>query len=183
MIYSGKIEIEGYFSDDLTRRYYLKREYKSNKFSFIGNRKLCYILINPSFSDELLFDKTNMLACNIGVRNGFDEIVILNMYSLITKNKKQLKKSLAIGNDVINDKTILDECLGAHKIILSWGTDSEFQDRRKILVDMLNDNDLIDKTYKIVYTDKNGKLYNAAHLSMYLTDNPCNFKVEKLGCN
>ncbi len=36
-----------------------------------------------------------------------------------------------------------------------------------------------EKIYSIVFEDKNGKIYNPAHLSMYLTDNPYNFKIEK----
>lgn len=179
VIYNGKIEIQSYFSDDLQHRYYLKRKYHSDKYSYLIQRKLCYILINPSYADELLFDKTNMLASNIGVRENFNEVVILNMYSLITKDKKFLMKKLGIAYDSINDATILNECLEAEQIILSWGIDEEFQERQNELLNLLKSNGLLEKSLRIVFEDRNGKIYDPAHLSMYLSDNPYNFKIKK----
>lgn len=181
VIYKGSIEIESYFSDDLKRRYYLKRIYKTDKYSNINKQKLCYILINPSYADELLFDKTNRLASNIGIREHYSEIVILNMYSLITKNTDSLKKrnTLNVANDLTNDQVILDECLSAERIILSWGSDTQFYNRRLQLLNLLETNGLLQKVYRIIYTSKDNTVYDPAHLSMYLTDNPYNFEIKK----
>ncbi|MFJ6267033.1 DUF1643 domain-containing protein [Lysinibacillus xylanilyticus] len=178
VIFKGSIEVESYFSNDLQHRYYLRRKYKSDKYSNVKKQKLCYILINPSYADELLFDKTNRLASNIGVRENYNEVVILNMYSLITKDSKILKKNIDVASDLTNDQVILDECLNAERIIVSWGIDKRFDDRRMELLNLLETNAVLQNLYKIVYTGED-KVYDPAHLSMYLTDNPYNFEIKK----
>ncbi|MCR8853658.1 DUF1643 domain-containing protein [Lysinibacillus fusiformis] len=181
VIYKGKIEIESYFSEDSLRRYYLKRRYTTDRNN-LEKKKLCFILINPSYADELLFDKTNMLASNIGVREKFNEVVILNMFSLITKNSKVLKKTQNDWNDSTNDQTILEECKNAQQIILSWGSDVDFDERRSELLNRLEAHNLLDKVYRIVFTDRAGTVSDSAHLSMYLSDNPpYNFEIKKYG--
>lgn len=179
-IFKGKIEIESYFSEDSLHRYYLKRRYTTDRNN-LKKKKLCFILINPSYANELLFDKTNMLASNIGVRENFNEVVILNMFSLITKNTDVLKNTQNDWNDATNDQIILEECLDAEQIILSWGSDVDFDERRSELLNTLESNSLLQKVYRIVYTNSAGKVYDPAHLSMYLSDNPYNFEIKKYG--
>ncbi|MGE7922359.1 DUF1643 domain-containing protein [Viridibacillus arvi] len=179
-IFKGSIEIESYFSDDLLHRYYLKRRFKTNRYN-VKKQKLCFILINPSYADELLFDKTNMLASNIGIRENFSEVVILNMFSLITKDTKVLKKTQNDWNDSTNDQVILEECLNAEQIILSWGSDVVFDERRSELLNTLESHSLLQNVYRIVYTNSAGTVYDPAHLSKYLSDNPYNFEIKKYG--
>lgn len=178
--FKGNIELETTFSNDMRHRYYLKRKYRTTKYS-LNQDKLCFILINPSYADELLFDKTNMLASNIGVRQKFNEVVILNMYSLITNNTKDLKKTKNNWNDLINDKIILNECLSSKRIILAWGSDISFSERRSELLNLFNAHNLLENVFRIVYTSKNGKIHDPAHLSMYISDNICNFEIKKYG--
>lgn len=177
--YKGKIEITSHFSDDMQRRYFLKRKYLSNRGTLKMNEgKLCFILINPSYADELLFDKSNMIASNIGIKEGYNEVIILNMYSLITKDKKSLIKKLDIASDALNDQTIIKECKSADKIILAWGTDDLFKERKNKIVSLLKKQGMKNKLYSIEYISKKKKVYNPAHLSRYLSDNPYNFKIK-----
>lgn len=105
------------------------------------------------------------------------------MYSLITKDTSTLKKknTLNVANDPTNDQVILNECLSAERIILSWGRDTQFDDRRLELLNLLETNGLLQKLCRIVYTSEENIIYDPAHLSMYLTDNPYNFEIKKYG--
>lgn len=177
--YKGNIELESSFSDNMQHRYFVKRKYTSDRMSLkMQSGKLCFILINPTYADELLFDKSNMIASNIGIREGYAEVVILNMYSLITKNKNNLIKKLNIATDALNNQIILEECDSADKIILAWGIDVKFNDRKNELLSVFKEKNMGNKLYSIEYVNKKKKVYNPAHLSRYLSDNPYNFKIK-----
>lgn len=182
-IYLGKMEIESIFSNDDKHRFVLRRRYSTTRKDK-SNQKIVFILINPSYSDELLFDKTNRLASNIGVKDGYDEVVILNLFSLITKDKPALIKNLNIANHIENDQHIVDEVTNADRVIISWGIDYKFIDRILDVKQLIKNTGIeASKVYSITYTDKNGKVYNPAHLSMYITDNPPNFQQENYDLN
>ncbi len=74
-----------------------------------------------------------MLASNITVKENYSELVILNMFPLITKDKQQLNKKLEIANHYNNDEIILQECKNASKIIIAWGIDEKYDARRTVL--------------------------------------------------
>jgi len=50
--------------------------------------KLIFFFLNPSFADELLSDKANRISTNIAIKNNFTELVILDLFSIITNNIK-----------------------------------------------------------------------------------------------
>ncbi|PEI68929.1 hypothetical protein CN646_15935 [Bacillus wiedmannii] len=181
--FTGSIIIESIFSKHEDHRFLLRRKYESSREN-LENKKICFILINPSYSDELIYDKTNRLASNMGVRGSFNEVVILNMYSLITKDTKSLEGKLEVANHQKNNKIILEECKSADKIIISWGIDETFQARRVEVKEIIKNSGISkDKVCSIVFEDKNGKVYNPAHLSRYISDNPPNFKIERYELN
>lgn len=175
----GNIAIESIFSENENHRFLLRRKYTTSRKN-LENKKLCFILINPSYADELLFDKSNRLASNLGVRSSFNEVVILNMFSLITKNKETLNKKLSIANHSENDNIISNECNSADKLIISWGIDEIYDERRKEVKEIIKDSGIgRDNIFSIVFRDKNEKVYNPAHLSMYISDNPPNYTIER----
>ncbi|QVY62074.1 DUF1643 domain-containing protein [Cytobacillus gottheilii] len=179
----GNIAIESIFSENENHRFLLKRKYTTSRKK-LENKKLCFILINPSYADELLFDKTNRIASNLGVRNSYNEVVILNMFSLITKNKESLNKQLNIANHSENDKIISNECKSSDTLIISWGIDEVYDERRMELKEIIRNSGISSENVcSIVYKNKTGKVYNPAHLSMYITDNPPNFKIERYELN
>lgn len=177
--YFGDIAIESIFSDDRRHRFILRRKYSSSRYQ-LNDSKIVFILINPSYSDELLFDKTNRLASNIGVKDGYNEVVILNIFSLVTKDTKTLNKELQSANHQKNDLYIVEEIKKASRVILAWGIDDKYKDRIEDVKQLIKNNGIEnDKVFSISYKDKNGKVYNPAHLSMYITDNPPNYEIKK----
>lgn len=182
-VYFGNISIESIFSHDETHRFVLKRKYKSSR-EHLNDGKIVFILINPSYADELLFDKTNRLASNIGLKNGYNEVVILNMFSLVTKDTKALIKNLKNANLNKNDLYIMEEVKNAERVILAWGIDEKYNDRIKVVKQLIKNSGIdCDKVFSISFKDKNGKIYNPAHLSMFITDNPPNYEIKKFNLN
>lgn len=106
------------------------------------------------------------------------------MFSLITKGKKSLNRRLRIANHSENDKIIYNECKSADTLIISLEIDEIYDEKRMELKEIIKNSGISRENFcSIVYTDKNEKVYNPAHLSMYISDNPPNFKIERYELN
>lgn len=176
-INTEKIEVTSYFSKDSLHRFGIRRIYSS-----LERKKVCFIMINPSYADERFLDKTNMIATNIGIRKKYGEIVILNMYSMITNSLQDFNHNDKVANREENNDFIINECSTADKIILVWGINEKYNDRKKEVLNLIKEKKLCSKLYAIKYIDSEGKVYCPAHLSRYISDNKQNFSLVKISC-
>lgn len=176
--YNGNISVESIFSDDELHRFVLRRKYSTTRTK-LSKRKLVFIMINPTYSDELLFDKTNRLASNIGVRDECNEVVILNLFSLITKDTQTLEMNSKNAYLVENDQYIFEEVKNAYRLIIAWGIKNQYQNRINAVKQIIRNAGITDdRVYSVKFIDKRKKVYNPAHLSMYITDNPPNYQMQ-----
>lgn len=99
------------------RRYRYKFAYK-----WKSGKKIVFILLNPSITDETICDPTVDECIKLGKKNGYGEIVVLNLFARITPDPKELfKRENIIGPE--NDQYIKKTIKNADKIVCGWGTD------------------------------------------------------------
>jgi hypothetical protein len=116
-------------------RYSLKKTWDENK------PKVVYILLNPSYANEHIIDRTFTFCMNYAVNNGFGQLEIVNLFALrtIPRDKKALKEATnPVGNE--NNSYILKALEGLNDkdlIIAGWGGDGGINKRNREVLRML----------------------------------------------
>ena len=116
---SGSVAV---FSDCLNYRYVLTRVWDPD-----GDRVL-FIMLNPSTADEIRNDPT-VERCERRARAlGFGAFRVCNIFAYRATDPKVMRaQDDPIGDD--NDRTILESCDWAQKVICAWGTHGAHLDR------------------------------------------------------
>lgn len=107
------IESTAIVSDNRLYRYYLTRTWEKEK------KKATVIMLNPSKANELKTDKTVMNVMNYLIDNDFGSVSIVNLFSCIATNPKDL----GCRNEQFeldNDQYILEAFDEADIIIVGW---------------------------------------------------------------
>ncbi|MBZ9621401.1 DUF1643 domain-containing protein [Clostridium sp. FP2] len=168
----GTVAMETIFSECGEHRYILKKSFTSDKKE-LNKGKLIFFLLNPSFADELLMDKANRIASNIAIKRNFKELVILNLFSVITENSKYPLERQSKSKYEENDYYIKKELKSGDEIIIGWGTDKKYIRRkeqvRKIIKNNFKD---LNNVLSIKYEEN-----NPAHISYYISDNTENYEI------
>lgn len=168
----GTIEIETIFSECKEHRYVLKKRFASND-KRLTKGKLIFFLLNPSFADELFMDKANRIASNIAIKRNFKELVILNLFSVITKSSNCSLERKSRSNFEENDYYIKKELQDADEIIIGWGTDKKYTRRKGHIRKLIKYNfKHLNNVLSVKY-----KEYNPVHISYYISDNDENYEI------
>ncbi len=72
------------YSDDLTHRFLLEKTWGNGK-------NIVFIGINPSYTTELIMDNTTNNMTNYAIRNEYDRIKIVNLFSFRATKQDELK--------------------------------------------------------------------------------------------
>lgn len=118
VIQKSSLRTEAVFSDDMTHRYILKKEWDKNK------PRATIIMINPSSANETEIDMTTMNVINNLNRLDYGAVDIVNMFSFIC-SKISMKYSMdeLIGDE--NDIYIEKSALRSDIVIIAWGSVGE----------------------------------------------------------
>lgn len=117
---------------------------KSGKYRYLLSRmwdsslpKLLYIMLNPSIANATIEDRTSKQCLYFAKKLDFGSFEVVNLYSLISTNPKNLKVSTIdpIGNET--DHYILEAASKADKIIAAWGCNHFFNNRNGEVAEML----------------------------------------------
>lgn len=95
-------------------RYELRRTWR------LGQRKLCFIMLNPSVADASIDDPTVKRCMGFGRDLGYDGIIVVNLFAFRATDPKML----TIVNDPIgpeNDRYIDDVVASSEIVIAAWG--------------------------------------------------------------
>lgn len=169
---NGNIKNEAIFSECESHRYVLRKVFNSDKKE-LNKGKLIFFLLNPSFADELLVDKANRIASNIAINKKFNELVILNLFSVITSNSDCPLEKLSKNKFSENNYFIKKELESAAQIIIAWGTKNKYKRRKKCVRDIIKYNfKNLNEVYSIKYKDN-----DTSHISYYISENKENYEI------
>ena len=102
--------------------------------------KLLYVMLNPSIADETDEDQTSKQCLYFAKTLGYGSFEVVNLYSLISTDPKNLKTSIdpidPIGGTT-TDWYILNAASKADKIIVAWGCNHFFNKRDKDVTNLL----------------------------------------------
>jgi len=120
------------FSPDRIYRYALFRQWDEDR------PRACQVVIglNPSTADESINDPTIRKCIGRAKRNGFNQLVMLNIFALRSTDPKKLKQVAdPIGPE--NDVWIREICNRVNTVIVAWGNDGEILKRGQAVSTML----------------------------------------------
>ena len=112
------LRTEVLYSDDLTHRYLMRKEWDKNK------PKATIIMINQSSATEIEIDQTTMNVINNLNRLGYGAVDITNLCSLISP-KISYRLSIEELVHEENDIQIEKSCLKSDCVIIAWGSFGE----------------------------------------------------------
>lgn len=124
-------------------RYFLKRD-------FIKKPKniLVYIMLNPSIADEKFNDPSVERCQRRAIGLGYDSFIILNIFSYISTDPKNLLKVKdPIGLE--NNKYIIDTIKKNKKIICAWGNNGKILDRGDFIIELLKKHKIKPKCFGV----------------------------------
>jgi len=140
-----------FFVDNRTFRYKIEI-YKPREIEGLGET-LCVILQNPSYADETRADKSINIIEKVVFEKDYkvfdkvDHIVIVNQFAYVqTKNFYGDEGKIGVLNDYILEREIKN----ADIILIGWGLDNHYSDRKKTIKKIIFDNQ--NKNKKIYIT-------------------------------
>lgn len=103
------------FSDDHQYRYTLGRSWNPE-----GDRRLVWVMLNPSTADSSKDDQTVRRCVHFSRAAGFDELVIVNLFALITSDPSGLLDA-ADPSGPDNDRHRIEALVRADAVAFAWG--------------------------------------------------------------
>ena len=139
------------FSDDRVMRYRLGRalinvvdpdnvEYAWKTGGKLW-RRCVFLLLNPSTADAFKLDPTVKRCVAFARAWGADVLEVVNIFALRSTDPKELYKRAwgERGDDVDNDKAIVEACTGAYRVVAGWGKHGALGNRGAVVRRMLAD--------------------------------------------
>lgn len=112
-------------------RYALYREWDDN------DRRVCFIMLNPSTADAEVDDPTIRRCIGFAKRWGFGSLEVVNLFALrATSPDVLLTHPRPIGPDT--DSVIEAALSDADLTICAWGTRGTLLDRNKVVLELLD---------------------------------------------
>jgi hypothetical protein len=117
------------FSDDHVYRYALWRRWGHGP-------QVCFIMLNPSIADATANDPTITRCIGFAQSQGFDQLIVGNLFALISTDPKQLKKAVdPVGPD--NDRWLKKMVDESDLVIAAWGVHGSIRGRDKAVRAMI----------------------------------------------
>ncbi len=109
------------FSSNGEHRYCLVRAWDFTK------PRVCYISLNPSVADAKVNDATVRKLIGFATRHGFGSFYLVNLFSVIMTESKQLPKEYdeLVGDDLLDWITLA--CLSTHATCICWGNTADLE--------------------------------------------------------
>ena len=96
------------------------------------------MMLNPSIADSMQDDPTLRRCINFAKRDGYDGLLIVNLFALRSTDPNQLQRHTdAIGPR--NDDHILRAARNTDRIVAAWGAHKFAEDRARQVVQKLSD--------------------------------------------
>ena len=114
-------------------RYQLRRDIKNPT----GNKKVCFVMLNPSTADAEKDDPTIRRCKHFTRREGGEELIVVNMFAFRATDPKALR---ATGWPIVGSQNPLN-IVGAvelsHVVVVAWGAHAK-RDRSLDMLDFLS---------------------------------------------
>jgi hypothetical protein len=124
------------FSEDRRHRYWLIREIGPEP-----ERRLTFIMLNPSTATETKNDPTVKRCINFATRWGYGTLVVVNIFAYRATKPAALRDvDDPVGPE--NNAAILKAVVGAERVICAWGAGGKMMDRSKEVRRMLQGREL-----------------------------------------
>ncbi|WP_366924638.1 DUF1643 domain-containing protein [Metallumcola ferriviriculae] len=138
-----------------THRYLLERVWKKE------SPKATIIMLNPSYADELKWDYSSMRVMNFLIDQGYGGVSIVNLFSCIETNSKNLPP-YNIRYNADTDKYIAEAVARNKDIIIAWGTNKNRKRRIQSLKTILQNQTEEKRIFRLM--DSDGKIHHVSIL-------------------
>ena len=137
-------------------RFVLKRKWGTNADNFVN-----FILLNPSTADENTDDPTIRRCINFAQSWRYDGIWVTNLFAYKATEPENMKKA----DDPVgekNDSYIEKYAEKSKKIVVAWGDDGDFRNRRNQVIRILSQ---LEKDLYCFHINKSGNPQHALRVS------------------
>lgn len=144
------------FSKDMVYRFFLNR-----KTGIPGNKKLIWLMLNPSTADAFKLDPTVTRCLYRSKRYGANEMIILNLFAMRSPYPKDLYKNnnpIGLGNDqFIHDFTNRPDTT----VVCAWGNHPKVKGRMEDVLELIGPK----VPLKCLGTTKDGYPFHPLHIA------------------
>ena len=116
------------FSECGQYRWSLKRSWEHGE----NGRFICFVMLNPSTADALVDDPTIRRCIGFARRDGFNVLVVRNLFALRATDPKQLRKANYPTGGRCGDSW-LRAAAGADLLVAAWGANVPFHRDREAM--------------------------------------------------
>ncbi|MCY1008546.1 DUF1643 domain-containing protein [Nannocystis pusilla] len=111
------------WSPDKAYRYTLRRVWHTPLVAEGDPRELAWLMLNPSTADEFASDATIRRCIGFSQREGFDELVVVNVYALRSTDPRGLWRAAdPVGPH--NDSAIAEVLARVQLVVCAWGANA-----------------------------------------------------------
>ncbi len=124
------IERDASFDSTRKHRFWLKRVWNPAKPTAV------FVMLNPSFGNELKDDNTIKRCVAKAHNNGFGSLEIVNLYSRVTSKPKELWKFESDGKPILhreNDRYLKSACKRGGIVVVATGENADWPRLKEIL--------------------------------------------------
>lgn len=123
-----------FFDKQRKHRYLLERIWSEDKNKGMAS----IIMFNPSYADELKYDKTSMVVMNYLIdKNKYNGVYILNLYSIIETDSAKVVKGLKKAGNYNNNRFMKIAFKKSTDVFVAWGSDRDNTTRIKEVKSMI----------------------------------------------
>ncbi len=111
-------------------RYRLGRRWRS------GDRKIAFVMLNPSRADATYDDPTLRACIQFAQRWRFAALSVVNLFGYRTPHPSELKQAQdPVGPD--NDTHVLKAVIEVEKVVVAWGNEGKLLERDRAMLSLL----------------------------------------------
>ncbi len=142
MDWLGDSESGAVFSPCKLYRYTLWRRWSESLWAPHEERLVAFIGLNPSTATETKNDPTIRRLINFAKRDGFDGMVMLNLFAWRSTDPNEMKRAeYPVGLE--NDAAIREIAAQVDRVVACWGNHGKHANRSAAVIEMLAGIDLL----------------------------------------
>ena len=117
---------DGILKTERVYRYQLYRDLRSPLFDdpAVGERTLCFVMLNPSTADEFQNDPTLVRCVSYASRWGYQHLYVVNLFAYRETDPDSLLRKYNASFDIVgpaNDRYILNRARESDRVVFAWG--------------------------------------------------------------